>query len=616
MRSRSTFQVLVCLSVVTLAGLALTACGGGGSSGSSADKDLVLMRFLLVDENLNNLGGTGTLDAFRDVRILLVFNTDVDIDSVTTRTIRVGIPVPGGLWLEAPGRFETVPGKKDQIVFNPTVSKNSVPNPFGLEANSLYEVFIPSVGDQETWLTNLVGHPIAESYLASFTTGSSYQQNFIQPEVIATEPDDGDVGVGSAADIIVQFSEPMLPDSFRLGTTVFVRNLTTDRDVLGTLRFSADAKQVTFRPVFGYEKGPSDIFFRITTAASNLPGNPIPKEVRIQFQSEYDPTRPDFSDNTETFDDNSKEDTVFANQHPLANWNAGITAGYLAGAFTSGLVTITTSRAVIILPPWAVAAPATEVWQCLFYSAEVGGSERVITGFDWLKYCLTANSVSGVTIRMGHTQSGSLTTTFSGNFSDTPVTCVNNAAYSFGTGSQVWQASPAFTGSFAYNGKDNLILEISHAGAARGTTGSGNGEWYGNNTGATQRIAYTFPTGVSPRTNVYQYETRFNYLIEKSEAQSLWYDSGIRSPAFLEAIIIPSPADQPAGTVTQITFQGAPEDLTNPGNPDVNGATNWLTSLENLTGNRFVRFHVNFTGNRATNVNASIDAMTFPFIYY
>jgi hypothetical protein len=229
--------------------------------------------------------------------------------------------------------------------------------------------------------------------------------------------------------------------------------------------------------------------------------------------------------------------------------------------------------------------------------------------------------VSAVTVNMGHTTNGSMTTNLSGNFTEAPVTCVNNlSAYAISQVPQTgWVAGPTFTQNFKYNGTDNMILELYLTCGSQGWNASWTGLWRINNTGLTLlRCAYTVPTFVgpnSPVSNVYHYDTKFDYLIDQSEAQSLWYNMGIRSPQFLDVFLEPDLGSQPAGTTTTLTFQGATEDVNNPGMPDLQNTSEWVDDLEKLTGLRFVRFHALMKGNQSTNTRPTFDRIIFPFVF-
>lgn len=619
-------MIALALAAVVL----LPACGGGGGSSGgnevrSGEEDLFVKKLLLTDADLKPIGGNGTTNAFRDTRILIVFNTAVDFDTVNDRTVRIGVPTGNGLFLEAPGLFQPVAGHPNQVVFNPTKTKFGVDHPFGLDGNAVYEITIPSVTQAEKVVRNRAGEGLVKGHTAQFRTSGQYLQTLSQPDLVSTVPAQDETGVGATSDIIFEFSEPMKPESFILNQTVFVRNLTTDREILGTLRFSADAKKVTFRPVFGYGTGPYVIFARVSRDVTNLSGNPIPKEVRLQFTTTFDAAQPDFGEITENFDTNDFEDTAFVGPVPPAAWNKGVTSGFLAGTFTAGTVELMRGSNTYTWPPWAWGQGFTEHWQALYSAKEIGGP-RLITGFEWYKQAYTASTNTSITINMGHTKQGSLTTNLAGNFSDTPVNVLSSLpTYNIVTGNG-WYTGPAFTGVFPFNGQDNVILEIH---TTNGTNmGYQNpapstawiGLWRTPNTGSTQLAAYTVPTfaglpgGTS--TGPYYMDTRFSYLIDQSAAQSRFYDSGVKSPQFLEPVIFPAISEQPGGTSTTLLFQGAPEDPQNPGNPDLETLSVWTPDLDALSGFRFIRFGVELKANGVTNQVPSYDYFILPFLIF
>ena len=127
MRNQQFLRSFVWLAVFATAALALPACGGGssgGSPGSDRNEDLYVKSFLIVDQFGNQLGGQQSTNVYRNARLLIEFNVGVEFSSVSDRTLRVGIPVtlPDGssLLQEALGRIEQVPGRPEQVIFNPT----------------------------------------------------------------------------------------------------------------------------------------------------------------------------------------------------------------------------------------------------------------------------------------------------------------------------------------------------------------------------------------------------------------------------------------------------------------------------------------------------------------
>jgi hypothetical protein len=621
MRLSTLLRSAVLVGLLAVVAVASSGCGGGGAAGT---KDLVLERLLLVDEDLNNIAGTGATNAFRDTRLLFQFNVSVDPSTVSDRTIRIGIPTGDGLILEAPGRFEMVSGHPNWVLFDPTYTRDNQTdvqdNPFGLQSNALYVVQIPSVLDAPKFLKNMADKGIIQSFDSSFQTSDEYIQTFRQPELVSTVPAANETGVLPTADVLLNFNEPMKPDTFILGDSVIVRDLTNNLDVLGTLRFSADAKQVTFRPVFGYGKGPNEIFVRVKTTVANLPGNPIPREVRFTFTTGFDSTQPDFGDVTENFETRAYEDTVFPAQFPLALWNVGVTSNMLAGAFTSGTIQLSQGSSTYGWMPFAWGQNFVSHFHGLYLSSEVGSS-RSISAMDWYYRCLQSSAVTAVSMNIGHSQKGSLTVSMASNFSDTPVAVVSNVnSYAISNvPSEGWLAMPKFQQNFKYNGSDNIVVEIYNT---CGPNGQNNTIWSGLwrlvTTASIQRIAYLSPPSVGNGyvTNAYFMDTRFTYLIDRSESQSLFYDTGLVNPQFLDAVLFPAIGSQPAGTTSAWEYQAAPTDLEDTSAPDLDNTTDWTSDLRKLSGYRFIRFHVVMKGNETTGQVPVYDDLIFPFIYF
>ena len=100
----------------------------------------------------------------------------------------------------------------------------------------------------------------------------------------------------------------------------------------------------------------------------------------------------------------------------------------------------------------------------LLYDATVINGSGPITGIAMRtgSSSVTANYSYTYTMRIGHSTLTDLTTDFDGNFSGTPVTVADNAAFNvpagIPTGSYIWISM--LDGPFNYNGTDNLIVEI------------------------------------------------------------------------------------------------------------------------------------------------------------
>ena len=158
----------------------------------------------------------------------------------------------------------------------------------------------------------------------------------------------------------------------------------------------------------------------------------------------------------------------------------------------------------VTLEPWAEGNVAAQ-FQALYYSTEVGGSSRTITGFDWMKYATSfATTCQNVSIYLGHTSSGGLSTNFTGNYSSTPTHCVNGVTYQIPIGTFTFQAGPTFTTNFSYDGTSNLILEVQHTGSSGGgfvggTAVRGYAEWLENLAAVERRISQLESLGAELR---------------------------------------------------------------------------------------------------------------------
>lgn len=642
MRNQSFLRSFVWLAVAGTVALVLPACGGGGgggSAGSDDNKDLYLQSFLIVDQFGNQLGGQQSTNVYRNARLLFTFNVPIDFSTVTDRTVRVGIPVTlqdgSQLLQEALGRYETVPGNPNQIIFNPTstTAQDVEDNPFGFDANGFYSVLIPSVLDQNLAVTNADGKGVVQTFTTTFTTGVEYVQDYEEPQFLSSNPTEGEVDVDSRSDIDMTFSKPMRPDSFILGQTITVVNADNGRQVVGTIRSSPDAKTISYRPLIGYGPGPSPIVVTVSRSVVSFSGNPLPKDIRLTFTTVFDPGQPNVDEVIEEFSTNLYEEvdpTVYTPVNPVADWNKGATIGSLAGLAGSGQITVQKSIGTFLYPPWGWGSGSSGlIFQTYHDNTELGASARTIAGYDWwVDSTNAASTATNVSLFAGEADRANLTTNFPTNWTFggnqfTPTTVVNNlASYLIPQGGRRWLAAPTWSTNFLYMGNANMQIEIRCTGGMPGPYGTPAvtyaGAWGVNTSDPNSRTAFNYPAvlGNTVVTSRYNVDIRWNWLITTSEAQSKWYDIGATDPSFLDVLFAPSIADQPAGTTSTWTFQGAPESASNPGNPDLVNASNWRNDLPSLSGNRFVRFRVVMGGNITTGQAPTYDRLVFPFIYF
>ena len=204
--------------VVAVIGLALVTTSCGGSSGQAA-KPMVLLEFLFVDRSLQPTAPTGTENLPRNAQLLMVFSELVSPRSVNNQTIQVrfgptGQSVPLGSF--------SVDG--NTVRFDPTVTAQGQPNPFGFLPVTQYLVDIPSYDQQQDVIRNLDDDPNLDTFFTTFVTSDGYLRELVPPEIVRVYsiPDRFEVnpltgqwpGNGIMA---FEFSEPMAPASFVLG---------------------------------------------------------------------------------------------------------------------------------------------------------------------------------------------------------------------------------------------------------------------------------------------------------------------------------------------------------------------------------------------------------------
>ena len=179
---------VLALSALLAAGLPADAGGG---------KPLFVKKFLLGyrdpdTRRFTATGGRGIDNAYRDNVILLHFSAAVELDTVSSRTVEIGIPGSGGRLIEAEGtlryheirRFNPITGTyelkrifRNRVIFDPL--KSDMPaflqNPEGFKADTLYTVKVPGVdGGATNTVESRSGHPQALTFATTFRTTTEY----------------------------------------------------------------------------------------------------------------------------------------------------------------------------------------------------------------------------------------------------------------------------------------------------------------------------------------------------------------------------------------------------------------------------------------------------------
>jgi hypothetical protein len=594
-------------------------------------------------------GARGTQNVYRDNVVMFVFSAPVNFNTVDTRTIKVGIPSVNGTVIQAEGTFyqyktyeedlfsdESVwPVKKvyrNRIVFDPTgrdSSKDISPeNPYGFEVDSPYEVTVPGLDsgtDKVVYAAR--GSGCLRTFRTTFRTTDEFLQDYSQPYIVsvyandnADEPLDGRSNVDSRADIIVNFSEPMLPSAFDVNSTFLVFNAGQNRYTSGTIRSSPDGKTFTFRPAFGYGRNITTITVSLSNTLVDRSGNALLKSVEVSFTTEFDPFAPNYNEVNEDFDNTTFADFGYGNTFDFAAWNGWVGTdpsqhntnkdrGILAGTFGSKIQEITFGNVQNgYASPWWQQPCHT---QNLYSPSQMGGTARTISGYAWRYYYNNGRPVATthtVGIQLGHNaaSNGNLNPNFTGSFSDTPVT-VFQGSYSPLTSEINWVTGAKFTKNWAYNGKDHVVIDHNQ------TSGGGINYWrYVTNSG--QGGITMFDTLNGATVYYWNHDIQFFYLVDRSEAQSLWYDTTVNNPQWLDPIVQQT---VPPGTSASIVYQGAHESGITPGAVDPTTVSAWTSDpFTDLPGFRFIRFHVDYTSNLGASTRPTIEQVKLPYIFY
>lgn len=152
-----------------------------------------------------------------------------------------------------------------------------------------------------TTATDAAGNPLSAAYSATFTTEPQPAVDIIPPEVIYTNPQDGELGVPLAASVYIVFSEPMNTASVEaLGV------VTIDQGASIAAYVWTHGDTVMELQLMGVAQG-TLYTVTVTTGAEDVAGNPMTVDFILQyttFAPGADTTRPEiwytFPDDGET----------------------------------------------------------------------------------------------------------------------------------------------------------------------------------------------------------------------------------------------------------------------------------------------------------------------------
>lgn len=274
--------------------LASTSCGGGSGGDNYAAKPMVLVEYLYVDRALVPSFPTGVQALPRNAQIVFSFSEIVDPKSVNDQTIAIRYGT----------QFQTVPKGSFQVsgsrvIFDPTVTQQGTPNPFGLEPVTQYNVELPSQGEANDVVRNLDNDPLLNSFFSSFTTAAGFLRELDPPSIVRVyfNPDQNSLTkqVPGNAIMAMEFDEPMDPATFALavGTSVTATdgldvrysdlpdpnvnqaNSVENVPIPGSISWDAAAKTFFFVPVFSFGDKKYTFGVQVFQTLKDLAGNPL-----------------------------------------------------------------------------------------------------------------------------------------------------------------------------------------------------------------------------------------------------------------------------------------------------------------------------------------------------
>ena len=175
LRRLATSAAVASLATALFAGVGLTSCGGGGGGGAA--KAMVLVEFLFVDRSLRPSFPTGVKALPRNALVVFQFSELVDPTSINIQTIAIRY---GPQFQSVPQGSFSVDGSR--VIFDPTVTQQGTPNPFGLDPVTQYAVELPSFEISNDVVENLDNDPLLTTFLANFTTSDGYLRELVPPD--------------------------------------------------------------------------------------------------------------------------------------------------------------------------------------------------------------------------------------------------------------------------------------------------------------------------------------------------------------------------------------------------------------------------------------------------
>ncbi len=263
----------------------MTSCSGGGVGA----REMVLIEFLIVDRSLKPVAPTGTESLPRNAQLMMVFSELVNPQTVTDQTIQVRF---GPAFQSVPTGSLNV--NANTVVFDPTVTAQGEPNPFGFLPLTQYQVDIPNFEEQQQVVENADFDPVTTTFFTTFITAKGFLRELIPPEVLnvffVPDPDPLTKNIPGNGLLAVEFNEAMDPSSFTLGPfggpdlnttfdvrytndTINVDNLINFNPIPGTFTHDAAAKIFFFKPLFSFGEKKYVFTLQLFQGLQDLSGN-------------------------------------------------------------------------------------------------------------------------------------------------------------------------------------------------------------------------------------------------------------------------------------------------------------------------------------------------------
>lgn len=442
-----------------------TSCGGGGTSA----RQMVLVEFLFVDRGLNPTAPTGAQSLPRNAQLLMKFSEQVDSQSVSNQTIQVrynSSQVPQGSF--------SVNGS--QVRFDPTVTNQGQPNPFGFDPVTQYTVYIPSLDDQTSAdqfgvVRNRDADPNQTTFRTAFETGDGYLRELVPPQVVSVffepTPDLLTGNVPGNGRMGIVFTEPMDPASFIQGpptlplptsTTIDVRydpgvqinidNFVAGQAIPGIFTHDASATIYYFEPTFSFGNAKLVFYLQVLQGLRDLSGNLLvnPRffgnftcdglgistgkvlDERFLTSVDADTAATDALWGTQTLNTLEGQAVTSREARTFGYREAGNTPNSGRGQYAAipdPLTGAALNQAVAnITPPTNLGRRVM-----LAFSDTEMGADGTITAAKWGpdSNATFAALYQNIFLRMGYQANGSLNlaTSFSGNYAGTPTTVFN-----------------------------------------------------------------------------------------------------------------------------------------------------------------------------------------------